>query len=138
MAAFIVRALGVFNPPPPASQRFNDVPPSNPFYAFIEELARRGITLGCGGGNFCPSDPVTREQMAAFLVRALGEFNPPPPASQRFQDVPPSNQFYAFIDRLAALGITMGCQASPPLYCPSDPVPREQMAAFLNRAFGCP
>ncbi len=138
MAAFIVRALGIFDPPPPASQRFTDVPPSYWAYAFIEELARRGITVGCGGGNFCPNDPVTREQMAALIMRALGEFNPPPPASQRFNDVPPSNQFYAFIDRLAVLGITLGCQPSPPLYCPSDPVPREQMAAFLNRAFGCP
>ena len=138
MAVFIVRALGVLNPPPPASQRFQDVPPSNFAYAFIEELARRGITLGCTANNFCPDDPVTREQMAAFIVRALGEFNPPPPASQRFNDVPPSNPFYNFIDRLAALGITMGCQASPPLYCPSDPVARDQMAAFLNRAFGCP
>lgn len=138
MAVFIVRALGVFNPPPPASQRFQDVPPSNFAYAFIEELARRGITLGCTANTFCPDDPVTRDQMAAFIVRALGEFNPPPPASQRFNDVPPGNPFYAFIDRLAALGITMGCQASPPLYCPSDPVARDQMAAFLNRAFGCP
>ena len=138
MAVFIVRALGIFNPPTPTSQRFQDVPPSNFAYAFIEELARRGITVGCGGSNYCPNDPVTREQMAAFIMRALGEFNPPPPATQRFQDVPPSNQFYAFIDRLAVLGITMGCQPSPPLYCPSDPVPREQMAAFLNRAFGCP
>jgi len=139
MAVFIIRALGIFNPPPPASQRFADVSPSNFAYAFIEELARRGITVGCNASNYCPNDPVTREQMAAFIIRALGEFNPPPPASQRFQDVPPSNQFYAFIDRLAALNITMGCTTSPPLlYCPSSPVPREQMAAFLNRAFGCP
>lgn len=139
MAIFIVRALGIYNPPTPASQRFPDVPPSHFAYAFIEEFARRGLTVGCGGGNYCPNDPVTREQMAAFIVRALGEFNPPPPASQRFQDVPASNQFYAFIDRLAALGITMGCTTSPPLlYCPGAPVPREQMAAFLNRAFGCP
>lgn len=138
MAVFIVRSLGIFDPPTPASQRFTDVPPSNFAYAFIEELARRGITVGCGGSNYCPNDPVTREQMAAFIIRALGEFNPPPPASQRFNDVPATNQFYAFIDRLAALNITMGCQTSPPLYCPTSPVPREQMAAFLNRAFGCP
>src|SRR4029453_5870012 len=50
---------------------FNDVPPSSPFCPFIEELARLGITGGCGGGNFCPGDPVTRQQMAAFLVKAL-------------------------------------------------------------------
>ena len=141
MAAFIIRALGIFNPPQPSGQRFADVPPSNPFYAFIEELAARQITLGCGGGNYCPDEVVTRQQMAACIIRALGEFNPPAPATQRFDDVPPSNPFYAFIDRLAELGITLGCGTTPegrPLFCPTDPVSRGQMAAFLIRAFDQP
>src|SRR4030095_1936720 len=104
-------------------------------YAFIDQMAERGITLGCGSGNYCPSAPVLREQMAAFLIRALGELTPPTPASQRFNDVSPSNQFYNFIDRMAVLNITRGCSTSPPLYCPSNTVSREQMAAFLVRAF---
>lgn len=133
MAAFIVRALGDFNPPTPPSQRYTDTPPSNQFYSFIDELALRQITLGCGGTNYCPSQPVLREQMAAFLIRALGEFNPPTPLTQRFNDVPPSNQFYNFIDRLAALNITLGCGGGN--YCPTSPVTRGQMAAFLVRAF---
>jgi hypothetical protein len=135
MAAFIIRALGDFSPPTPATQRFNDVPPGNVFYAFIDELAARQITLGCGGGNYCPASPVLREQMAAFMIRALSEFNPPTPASQRFNDVPPSNVFYNFIDRMAVLQITLGCSSNPPLYCPGDAVQRQQMAAFLVRAF---
>src|SRR4029079_1656207 len=109
MAAFIIRALGEFDPPEPASQRFSDVPPTNVFYRFIDRLAARGITQGCGGGNYCPGAAVTREQMAALIMRALGELNPPTPQTQRFADVPPSNIFYAFIDRLAARGITLGC-----------------------------
>jgi all-beta uncharacterized protein/S-layer family protein len=135
MSAFIIRALGVFTPPQPPSQRFMDVLPQNPFYAFIEQMAVRQITLGCGGGNYCPTQPVLREQMAAFIIRGLGEFNPPVPGSQRFNDVPPSNPFYNFIDRMAALGITSGCSASPPLYCPGATVTRGQMAVFLVRAF---
>ena len=135
MAAFIIRALGDFNPPLPPSQRFNDVPPSNLFYAFIDQMAARQITVGCGGANYCPSQPVSREQMAAFLLRALGEFNPAIPPTQRFNDVPQTNQFYNFIDRLATLQITLGCSTNPPLYCPADQVTRAQMAAFLVRAF---
>jgi all-beta uncharacterized protein/S-layer family protein len=135
MAAFIIRALGQFNPPQPASQRFADVPPNNPFYAFIEQMAVLGITSGCGNGNYCPAQPVLREQMAAFIIRALGQFNPPQPASQRFADVPPQNSFYAFIEQMAVLGITSGCSVSPPLYCPGATVTRGQMAAFLVRAF---
>ena len=114
-------------------QRFTDVPPTNPFYAFIDELAVRQITLGCAPLLYCPSGPATREQMAAFMIRALGEFNPPTPPSQRFLDVPPSNTFYNFIDRMAVLQITLGCGGGN--YCPSDQVTRGQMAAFLVRAF---
>jgi uncharacterized delta-60 repeat protein len=137
MAAFILRAQGEFNPPPPLAQRFNDVPPTHPFYAFIERLAVLQITQGCGEGNYCPASAVSREQMAAFLIRALHEpgYIPPPPASQRFADVPPANPFYAHIEEMSLRQITMGCSASPPLYCPNSSVTRAQMAAFLVRAF---
>jgi hypothetical protein len=135
MSAFILRSKGEFDPPLPATQRFLDVPPGNPFYSFIDRLAVLQITLGCGGGNYCPSSPVLREQMAAFILRALGEFDPPTPPTQRFGDVPPQNPFYNFIDRMAARNITQGCSTSPPLYCPASTVTRAQMAAFLVRAF---
>ncbi|MEP7274369.1 MAG: S-layer homology domain-containing protein, partial [Acidobacteriota bacterium] len=138
MAAFIIRALGDFNPPTPAQQRFVDVPSGSAFYSFIEQMAVRGITLGCdtNGPLYCPTGNVTREQMAAFIIRALGQFNPPTPPQQRFTDVPPSNPFYAFIDQMAVLGITLGCDAQGTLYCPGNVVTREQMSAFLVRAFG--
>ena len=57
---------------PPATPTFGDVPTSHPFYQFIEALAASGITGGCGSGNFCPDNPLTRGQMAAFLAKALG------------------------------------------------------------------
>jgi beta-propeller repeat-containing protein/BACON domain-containing protein/all-beta uncharacterized protein/S-layer family protein len=135
MAAFIIRALGEFNPPEPAMQRFGDVPPTDPFYRFIDRMAALQITLGCGGGNYCPTASVTREQMAAFIIRGIGEFAPPVPGSQRYNDVPSTNSFYNFIDRMGALGITSGCSVSPPLYCPGATVTRGQMAVFLVRAF---
>ena len=132
MAVFLIRALGE-SAPAPASQRFADVPPASPYYPFIDRIAALGITAGCGGGNYCPSASVTREQMAVFLVRALGE-STPAPASQRFADVPPTSIYYPFIDRIAALGITAGCGGGN--YCPANPVTRAQMAVFLVRAFG--
>jgi len=115
---------------------FADVPSNALFYNEIGKLSARGVTLGCGNGNFCPNDPVLRDQMAAFILRAKGEFSPPTPASQRFLDVPPSSVFYAFIDRLAALQITLGCTPDHSMYCPADPVKREQMAAFILRGLG--
>ena len=47
------------------------MPPTNPFYAFIEQMAVRGITSGCGGNSYCPDAYVTRGQMAVFLVKAF-------------------------------------------------------------------
>jgi uncharacterized repeat protein (TIGR01451 family) len=139
MAAFILRARGEFNPPVPGSQRFNDVPPSNPFYSFIDRIADLQITAGCSTSPplYCPSGAVSREQMAAFIIRALHDpgYTPPPPGSQRFNDVPPSSPFYGFIEEMAVRNITSGCSAIPPLYCPSDTVTRAQMAAFLLKAF---
>lgn len=52
-----------------ASHQFGDVPDANPFHDDIVALADSGVTLGCGGGNYCPTQFVTREQMAAFLNR---------------------------------------------------------------------
>jgi hypothetical protein len=134
MAVFILRALGVFNPPQPAQQRFADVLPTHPFYAFIDQMAALGITQGCGGGNYCPDAAVSREQMAAFIMRAIGIFAPPTPAVQRFTDVPPTHPFYGFIDQMAVRGITSGCGIG--LYCPTLTVTRAAMAAFLVRGFG--
>lgn len=56
----------------PGSATFNDVPTSHQFFQFIEALAASGITGGCGSGNYCPNNPVTRGQMAVFLAKALG------------------------------------------------------------------
>lgn len=51
------------------SERFTDVPASNPFCPWVEELARQGITSGCTTTMFCPLAPATRQEMAVFIVR---------------------------------------------------------------------
>jgi hypothetical protein len=58
--------------PAPATATFNDVPTNHPFFQYVEALAASGITAGCGNGNFCPDQPLTRGQMAVFLSKALG------------------------------------------------------------------
>ncbi len=55
-----------------ASDRFTDVPTDSIFHSAINAIAGAGITLGCGGTNYCPSANVNREQMAAFMHRGLG------------------------------------------------------------------
>jgi hypothetical protein len=102
------------------------------FHREIVWLYRSGITGGCTPTLFCPKDPVTREQMASFLARAL---NLPATSINFFTDDDTSIHEGA-INRLAAAGITGGC--APGLFCPKDPVHRDQMASFLARALKLP
>ncbi len=74
MAVFIESALG--NPPNVATGRFTDVPADHPFCGFVERLTDDGITAGCGAGKYCVDDPITRAQMAVFLVAAPTPLNP--------------------------------------------------------------
>jgi hypothetical protein len=99
----------------------------------IAALADRGITRGCDAANlfYCPRNDVTRQQMAAFMVRTLGLTDANHPG---FRDVPSGSTFDQDIRRLAKAGITRGC--NPPAndrFCPTDPVKRDQMASFLIR-----
>ena len=73
MAVFLLRAkYGSGHSPPAATGVFNDVGLNYWAVHWIEQLAAEGITAGCGGGNYCPEAPVTRDQMAVFLVRTFG------------------------------------------------------------------
>ena len=94
----------------------------------INGIAAAGITLGCGGTNFCPLGSVTRAEMASFLVRAL-DLTPSPTGP--FSDIA-GNIHAENINALVEAGITSGC--TPTAYCPGDLVSREQMATFLARA----
>jgi hypothetical protein len=137
MAVFLLRALegSDFVPPDCVVPPFTDVPCTNPFARFIQELAVRGITSGCGAGNYCPGSPVTRQEMAVLILGTLG-VTPPPCTTSPFADVPCSSPFAPFIVELRNRGVTAGC--TPTLYCPTDTVTRAQMAIFLVRAFNLP
>ncbi len=131
------KAVAAFRPTAtalhPVPQRFTDVAPSHPFYGHIEFFAQAGVTSGCSAGLYCPNTPVTREQMAPFLERAMKASNWTPPAAiGLFTDVPPGAPFRNFIEALRNDGITAGC--GPTTYCPQAPVTRAQMAAFVLRA----
>jgi hypothetical protein len=95
----------------------------------INAIATAGITTGCTPTQFCPTQAVTRDQMATFLVRAL---DLPPSAAIPYTDLGGTTHA-ADIAAIAAAGITTGCGGSN--YCPFNPVTRAQMASFLVRAF---
>jgi len=158
MAAFLVRSTQVKAGQSPVTftckggvscatetPYFNDVPAADQFFTYVQKLKELGITTGCGNGNYCPSGDVTRDQMAAFIIRALyganytctGGVNGASVAcgstTPYFSDVPTTDQFFPYVQKLKELGITTGCGNGD--FCPSENVTRDQMAAFLARAF---
>jgi S-layer family protein len=94
----------------------------------IEAIRAEAITNGCSPTRYCPNDPVTRGQMAAFLNRALDL--PAATTPSGFTDT--AGTFANDIERLKAANITVGC--APTRYCTNDPVTRGEMATFLMRA----
>jgi uncharacterized repeat protein (TIGR03803 family) len=109
---------------------FLDVPGNDTFHDYVEAIVRAGITAGCGGGNYCRNNSVTRAQMAVFILKAKhGQFYLPPDCTQVFDDVPCPSTFADWIEQLAVEGITGGCGGDN--YCPNNPVTRAQMSAFL-------
>ncbi len=120
---------------------FADVPSTAVYFDAANLMFQDGITTGCVPSDspmtrlYCPNDTVTRQEMAAFIVRAItgtttpAIYNPIP----YFTDVPTTNQFFPHIQKLVDLGITTGCGAVG-LYCPTATIPRWEMAIFMIRA----
>lgn len=124
MASFLARMFGL---PNSSTDRFTDDEGSD-HEGDINRLAAAGITAGCTATRFCPRSPVTRAQMASFIVRAaaltIG-------TGRNYFNDDDANQHEGSIDRSAAAGITGGCDEWR--YCPAGTVTRGQMAAFLHR-----
>jgi hypothetical protein len=129
-AGYVAPACGATPP------MFADVPASSPFCRWIEELARRGVVAGCGGGNYCPTASVSREQMAVFVLRTLEPASVPPACvpPNLFADVPETSPFCRWVEELANRSVVTGCGGGN--YCPTTPVTREQMGVFISATFG--
>ena len=141
MAMFLVRALG-FSPVPKSDSRkatFEDVPRGHWAWGYVEKLADLKITKGCSQGSFCANGRVTRAQMAAFLVRALGETKLST-KTKTYEDVSTTYWAHGYIERLVGLGISMRAKnycptiRGGPGYCPNRFLRRDVLAGWLAKA----
>ena len=134
MAVFIIRTIfGGDTFDFPATPYFTDVPAAHGFFKWIQKMKELGITAGTSATTYSPDDPLTRGQMAVFVIRArygpTAVFNYS--GAARFTDVPPTYPYYSWIQKMGDAGITAGCGAG--VYCPGDAVTRGQMAIFVMR-----
>ena len=135
MAVFILRALNDIPADDCTTAPFSDVPADRWSCKYVKRLVELGITSGIGQGLFNPEGVVTREQMAAFIIRALDEVPNDGYCGTEdpFTDVPYSGWSCKYVKRLVELGVTLGIGEG--LYAPGNSVTRAEIAVFLARAF---
>lgn len=130
-------SLDLSNPPTVAT--FDDVPSSHWAFAAVEALVAAGITSGCSAAppQYCPAEPLTRAQLAAFVVRGLGIDPATAPGTPLFEDVPSSHPMFAYVQLAASEGLVAGCSQSPSQFCPAADTIRgaaaQATAAVLRR-----
>jgi cysteine-rich repeat protein len=143
-----------YNCSPGGTSLFSDVTPTDIFCKHVHYIAAQNVTLGCATGKYCPTDTVTRLQMASFIAKAIVapqggtgvslSYGPDPVTgfqyscdagspNTHFTDVPATDIFCKHVHFLWAKGIIGGCSATE--YCPADAVTRDAMAKFLANAF---
>ncbi len=169
MAIFIAKGIAGGGPNVPVSGSFNaqpyncvnggsslftDVTPTDIFCKHVHYMAVQNVTLGCGGGQYCPNGAISRSDMAIFVAKAIvapqggagvpETYGPDPvtgfsyscaPGSPNlhFTDISTSDSFCKHVHYLWARNIVSGCSATA--YCPTLGVTRDQMARFLGNAF---
>jgi hypothetical protein len=136
-ATVTATATWTATPPPtatPCGITFNDVPPDNPFYAYIRCLACRGILSGYADGTFLPYNFVTRGQTCKIVSNAAGWTDHIPSTQQTFADVPPSHPTWLFIERAYAHGVISGYADGT--FHPDALVTRGQLAKIDSLAAG--
>jgi hypothetical protein len=103
------------------------------FYAHIRCLACRSILGGYADGTFRPNNDITRGQIAKVVSNAVG-FNESP-GPQIYEDVPTTNAFYAWINRLSRRGHMGGypCGTMPSEPCNTDNKPYFRPTASATR-----
>jgi hypothetical protein len=117
------------------TQTFNDVPATSPFFNYINVLSSWQITTGCSSAPnpplFCPTDLVSRDQLATLIIRSMLGDNFTYSTVPYFTDVSASSPFFPYIQKLADLGLTHGC--TPTTYCPNGAVPRMDASVLIVR-----
>ncbi len=146
MAVYISRALagGDENVPTgPAVATFPDVPTDHWAYKYVEYAYANQVVQGFPEGDYRPDLPVTRDQMAVYVSRAIatptgeaGLADYTPPSTPTFPDVPTDHWAYKYIEYAHEAGVVAGYDDGT--YRPDVVVTRDQMAVYIQRAFDLP
>jgi hypothetical protein len=158
----VANAAGFAEVIPSTQQSFMDVPYGSAFWVYIERLVLHGAISGysssppCPAGQapcFLPGNPVTRGQLAKIDANAVGYADVIPSTQQTFQDVPYTNAFWLYTERVYLHGVISGYTGTGSLnpctglvetsgllyFRPCNPTTRGQTAKIVANTFypGC-
>ena len=137
MMAFLSRLLGGVAAVEGARVRISDVAEDAWYFNDVRRMIQSGVVELPEDGVFRPLDPLTRLDLAVFLVRAFPALPEVMQPVGVFEDIPADSSGAAAVEGMYEAGVTTGCSTAEPLtYCPHRPVTRDQMASFLVRALG--
>ena len=100
---------------------------------WIEALYQAGLTSGYPDGTYRPENPVTRAEMAVFLLGGMGITPPGINGSHPFTDVS-GHWAEKYIEELYDQGLTGGYPDGT--FRPENRVTRAEMAVFLLNGMG--
>lgn len=126
--------------PPAAKGMFEDVAVDSPEAPYIEELARRGVTAGCGASRFCPEQPICRAELAVMVLRLMegGSYMPPRPRGL-FRDLSPRRPMAAWVEDAANRSLLGACPGGDQGdVCPGRSASRSEAAIAIVKAFKIP
>ena len=131
MAAFLLRATGLYTTVASRTFDFSDVPNDQWYTNYVHVIAELGIDTGTSG-QWRPQKPLTRLEMAYWLVGMFEHIEPVADPRGLFEDV--QVEHWHPVEGMYHTGVTRGCSAEPLLYCPDQSVTRAEMASFIVRA----
>lgn len=129
MAAFVIRSLFGENFTYTQNPYFSDVSSTGWSYKYVQKM--KDLALTADAGTFNPTGTLTRQEMAAFVIRPLYGENFAYPTTPYFTDVPASNPFFKYIQKMKETGLTTNTGT----FNPTGVVTRAQMATVISRAF---
>jgi glucose/arabinose dehydrogenase len=138
IAALLVRAQNpVAAPGDCTSNPYTDVLMGSQYCKWVKALQDQGIASPCGGGNFCPEEPVSRGLLAAWLLKTVHPgFTPSPPVCNKdVFEVAKADPLCPWIRDATSEGLVPPCDQAGNTFCRNAPVRRDQLAALLVGAF---
>ena len=112
---------------------FSDVDQNQWYAEYIKFAVENKWINGYKDGTFRPNAPITRDEAAKILTRAIQLDTQNSNTTTSFSDVPASSEFIPYIETLKSHGIMKGRNSNT--FAPKEFIPRTETSRMIYRTF---